>query len=79
MANTVLKLSGARDGKPVELPQDLDAISIDLEHGTLYIDLSGPVPGMVLMRAVETEGRGPARMILSPMNGRMAVGVIKSH
>lgn len=74
-----VRLSGARDGKPVELPQDLDALSIDLENGTLYIDLTGPVPGMVLMRAVETEGRGPARMILSPLEGRMAVGVIRSY
>jgi hypothetical protein len=77
-----IKLSGARDGKAVELPQDLEALVIDLDHGSLYIDLAGQVPGMVLMRASigEYEQRGPTRLILSPMDsGRIAVGVVRSH
>jgi hypothetical protein len=76
-----IKVSGARDGSEVELPQDLDAIVIQLEHGSLYIDLAGQVPGTVLMRASvgDYERIGPTRLILSPMDsGRMAVGVIKS-
>ena len=81
MTNKV-RISGARDGAKVDLPQDLDAIVIDLEHGSLYIDLAGQVPGTVLMRASvgEYERTGPTRLILSPMeSGRIAVGVIKSH
>jgi hypothetical protein len=77
-----MKISGARDGKSVELPQDLDAIVIDLEYGAIYIDLAGQVPGTVLMRASvgDYERTGPTRLILSPMDsGRIAVGVIKSH
>jgi hypothetical protein len=77
-----IRVSGARDGKGVELPQDLDAIVIELEHGAVYIDLAGQVPGMVLMRASvgAYERTGPTRLILSPMDsGRMAVGVIKSY
>ena len=77
-----VKIQGARDGVLVELPQGLDAIVIELEHGALYIDLAGQVPGTVLMRASvgEYSRTGPTRLILSPMNfGRIAVGVIKSH
>ena len=81
MAKAVI-IAGARDGANVELPQDLDAIVIHLEHGSLYIDLAGQVPGTVLMRASvgEYERTGPTRLILSPMeSGRISVGVIKSH
>ena len=77
-----IRISGARDGKAVELPQNLDALVIDLEHGSLYVDLAGQVPGMVLVRASvgEYERTGPTRLILSPMeSGRIAVGVIRSH
>jgi hypothetical protein len=81
MANKI-KISGARDGREVELPQDLDAIYIHLEHGSLYIDLAGQVPGTVLMRAsvADWQEQGPRRLIFSPMDAqRMSVGVIKSH
>lgn len=76
-----IRISGARDGRKVDLPQDLDAIVIELEHGSLYVDLAGHVPGTVLMRASvgEHERSGPTRLILSPMeSGRVAVGVIRS-
>jgi hypothetical protein len=77
-----VKISGARDGKSVELPQDLDVIVIDLEHGTFQIDLAGQVLGTVLMRAAvgDFPRTGPTRLILSPMeSGLIAVGVVKSH
>lgn len=77
-----IRISGARDGESMELPQDLDALVIELEHGSLYIDLAGQVTGMVLMRAAvgEHERTGPTRLILSPMESwRIAVGVIESH
>ena len=76
-----IRIEGARDGRAVELPQDLDALVIGLEQGGLYVDLAGQVPGMVLIRAVVGAGEQPAptRLILSPMDGsRIAVGVIKS-
>src|SRR5437763_17117437 len=81
MTNSI-KISGAQDGNSVKLPQDLDAIVIDMEHGALYIDLAGPVPGTVLMRSSvgDHERTGPTRLILSPMDsGRLPVGVIRSH
>lgn len=77
-----VRISGARDGKTVELPQDLDALVIELEHGSLYIDLAGQLPGTVLMRTAigDRERTGPTRLILSPVGSeRIAVGVIKSH
>jgi len=76
-----LTISGARDGRAVELPQDLDALVIALDHGGLYIDLGAQVPGMVLLRPTVGAGERPAptRLILSPMgSGRVAVGVIES-
>ena len=71
------KISGARDGKEVPLPQDLDAIYIQTTTGSIYIDLGSPIPDMVLIRPSAGDG-GQARLILSPMEGRMAVGVIKT-
>jgi hypothetical protein len=79
MAKT-LRVSGARDGAEVKLPNDLDAIDIATEIGVIHIDLGQQVPNMVLMRSSEHDGGpGKARLILSPMDsGRIAVGVIKT-
>lgn len=71
-----VKLSGARDGKPVELPQDLDALVIETSKGAIYIDLGEVVPDMVMMRTSVSAGPG-ARLVFTPMDGRVAVGVIK--
>jgi hypothetical protein len=73
-----LKIEGARDGKGVELPQDLDAIDIVTEIGRIHIDLGHQVPNMVLVRSSAHEGGpGNTRLILSPMDGgRIAIGVI---
>lgn len=49
MAKAIVK--GVRDGKEVQIPSDLDAIYISTSIGDIYIDLAGPVPDMVLMRA----------------------------
>jgi hypothetical protein len=80
MTTGIKKLEGARDGRAVDLPQDLDAIVIQTEHGGIYIDLTAPVPGMVLLRASvadQAAGGRQRRLILSPMDGaRLAVGVI---
>ena len=73
----VLKLSGARDGKAVALPEGLDAICIETPNGTIYLDLGEPIPDMVLMRTSIRDG-GTSRLIFSPMDGRIAVGVIKT-
>jgi hypothetical protein len=75
-----LKVEGARDGRAVELPQDLDAIAITTKQGTIYIDLAEQVQNMVLMRtSVANRGADVVRLILSPMeSGRIAVGVIRT-
>jgi hypothetical protein len=70
------KIAGAKDGREVELPQDLDAITIQTGIGTIYIDISGPVPDMILLRTSAADVA--TRLILSPMDGRMAIGVIKA-
>ncbi len=72
-----MKVTGAIDGKEVELPADLDAIIIETRIGGIYIDLNGPVPDMVLVRTVARDW-GNTRLILSPMTERMAMGVIRS-
>ena len=73
-----IKIEGARDGKPVPLPQDLDAIAITTRLGTIHIDLPGQVQNMVLMRAsVAHSAPDVARLILSPLeSGRLAIGII---
>ena len=75
-----LKLEGARNGEPVSLPQDLDAIRITTQQGTIHIDLAGQVQNMVLMRASpDVRSTDVIRLILSPMDsGRLAVGVIRT-
>jgi hypothetical protein len=75
-----LKLEGARDGRAVPLPQDLDAIAITTDKGTIHIDLGEQVENMVLMRAaLNTRTSEVVRLILSPMeSGRLAVGVIRT-
>jgi hypothetical protein len=72
-----MKVTGAKDGNEVALPPGLDAIIIETRIGGIYIDLNGPVPDMVLVRAVARDAAN-TRLILSPMNERMAMGVIKS-
>jgi len=69
------RLVGVRDGKEVEMPTGLDAMVIETPTGGIYIDLCGPVPGCVLMRASVGDGRR-VRLIFSPEHGRVAVGVI---
>jgi hypothetical protein len=75
-----LTLEGARDGRAVQLPQDLDAICITTEKGTIYIDLGEQVENMVLLRAaLNTHTPEVIRLILSPMeSGRLAVGVVRT-
>lgn len=75
-----LRVTAARDGREVQLPENLDAIDISTEIGTIHIDLRQQVPNMVLIRSSEhTGGPGHTRLILSPMEaGRVAVGVIKT-
>ena len=75
-----IKIEGVRDGQAVPLPQDLDAIAITTELGTIHIDLAGQVQNMVLMRAsVARRGSDVVRLILSPMDsGRLAVGIIRT-
>lgn len=76
-----IRVEGARDGRALELPQDLDALVVALALGGLYIDLAGQVPGMVLIRATVAADDLPAptRLIFCPMDGgRVAVGVIRS-
>jgi hypothetical protein len=74
------KSEGARNGEPVSLPQDLDAIRITTQQGTIHIDLAGQVQNMVLMRASpDVRSTDVIRLILSPMDsGRLAVGVIRT-
>jgi len=76
----MLKLEGICDGEAVPLPQNLDAITITTEKGTIYIDLAGQVGNMVLMRAsADCQSAEVVRLILSPMgSGRLAVGVIRT-
>src|ERR1019366_5068636 len=64
-----LEIERTRDGQAVLLPQDLDAIAITTEQGTIHIDLAEQVQNMVLMRA-SPQSRGPdvIRLILSPMS-----------
>jgi hypothetical protein len=76
--NNELRLVGVRDGNEVKLPQDLDAMVIETPTGGIYIDLSGPVPGCVLMRASVGDGKR-VRLIFSPEHGRTAVGVIPEN
>jgi hypothetical protein len=75
-----LKLEGVRNGEQVLLPQDLDAIRITTQQGTIHIDLAGQVQNMVLMRASpDVRSTDVIRLILSPMDsGRLAVGVIRT-
>lgn len=75
-----LRISGARDGKLVELPADLDAIDIATSIGVIHISLQGQVPNMILVRSSEhSGGPGNTRLIMSPMDsGRLAIGVIKT-
>lgn len=75
------RIRAVRDGKEVEIPQDLEALVIETSKGGVYIDLAGPVPDMVLVRAthLDNNGAGDVRLILSPMSsGRMALGVINT-
>jgi hypothetical protein len=75
-----LKIEGARNGQRVLLCQDLDAISITTETGTIYIDLAEQVQNMVLMRAShDSRTPGVVRLIISPIeSGRVAVGVLRT-
>jgi hypothetical protein len=75
-----IKIEGVRDGQAVPLPQDLDAIAITTELGTIHIDLAEQVKNMVLMRASVAHGTPEVvRLILSPMDsGRLAVGIIRT-
>jgi hypothetical protein len=76
-----IPVAGARDRHAVELPQNLDALVIALEHGGLYVDLAGQVPGTVLIRPTVGGGESPnpTRLILCPMDGgRVAFGVIRA-
>jgi hypothetical protein len=75
-----LGLQGVRDGRQVDLPNDLDAIDIVTDIGVIHIDLGHQVPNMVLVRSSEhAGGPGNTRLVLSPMEGaRVAVGVIKT-
>lgn len=77
-----LNIMGVRDGKEVPIPKDLDAFVIETSKGAIYIDLGGSVPDMVLMRATyasdDQKREGEVRLVLSPMTGRMAVGVIRT-
>lgn len=76
-----LRIRAARDGKEVTISQDIDTIVIETSKGGVHIDLGGPIPDMVMVRATWTEENpgGDVRLILSPMQGgRMAVGVIKT-
>ena len=75
-----LQVVGARDGKAVTLPNDLDSINIVTDIGVIHIDLGQQVPNMALIRSSEhSGGPGATRLILSPMDrGRIAVGVIKA-
>lgn len=72
------KLVGVNDGNEVKMPQNLDALVIETPTGGIYIDLSGPVPGCVLMRASVGDGKR-VRLIFSPEQGRVAVGVIPEN
>jgi len=75
-----IQIEGVRDGRSVPLPQDLDALAITTQQGTIHIDLAGQVQNMVLMRVSVARGTpGVVRLILSPMDsGRLAVGVIRT-
>jgi hypothetical protein len=75
-----IKIEGMRDGQSVPLPQDLDAIAITTQLGTIHIDLAEQVQNMVLMRAsVAHRTSDVVRLILSPMeSGRLAVGIIRT-
>lgn len=69
-----IRIAGARNGQAIPLPQDLDAITITTEQGTIYIDLAEQIRDMVLMRAsVGSIGSDVARLIVSPMeSGRLS-------
>ena len=54
---------------PVNLPQDIDALAITTEKGTIYIDLAEQVDNMVLMRPWRYQRvGGRAAPLSSPWN-----------